>query len=525
MALNDRVEKYIGENRKLLVTTFVAVFFFVFVAHGYRFAHLLLSHDSLNEFFSWGDIGWEKRSVVGWKVALGRFILPVYQMVFHGFIEIPWLSALLTTIWLWFTVYLICKAFKIVENVILILIAGSFAVNLSITSQFATYIGDCDANNFALFLATAGFCLWKRGGKMSLLAIPLITCVLGIYQSMISIFISLVIFYCILLLLENEDILNVLKKGSCGVLLLGVSGAVYACMLKTVWTVWKVVPASGYNSLNRLYGIQSGSWYELVRETYVRWVEAFVYQPSIAWRPLICLLNIIVLVLTTGLIIFFALKKGVRIQNLFLIVVLEIIMPFGMNVSYFLSDGTVHYLMMYSFWLIYSFLLILIGKEMPVSNAAENMNVAVKCTGVAVILLILFTSIQTANGAYIKKEMEENATFSTMTRVMYAIENTEGYEEGKTELLFVGTPQYISNDIYGSLKGLTGMESDSPISGSGFYRSYLKYVLGINAKVCSENASLEYNETVSAIKKSKMPVFPEKGFIQWYGDILVIRMS
>ncbi|WP_077390173.1 hypothetical protein [Mobilibacterium timonense] len=200
-------------------------------------------------------------------------------------------------------------------------------------------------------------------------------------------------------------------------------------------------------------------------------------------------------------------------------------MPFGMNVSYFLSGGTVHYLMMYSFWLIYSFLLILIGKEMPASNAAENMNVAVKCTGVAVILLILITSIQTANGAYIKKEMEENATFSTMTRVMYAIENTEGYEEGKTELLFVGTPQYISNDIYGSLKGLTGMESGSPISGSDFYRSYLKYVLGINAKVCSENASLEYNETVIAIKKSKMPVFPEKGFIQWYGDILVIRMS
>lgn len=112
-----------------------------------------------------------------------------------------------------------------------------------------------------------------------------------------------------------------------------------------------------------------------------------------------------------------------------------------------------------------------------------------------------------------------------MTRVVHTIENTEGYEEGKTKLLFVGTPQYISNDICGSLKGLTGMEGDSPISGSGFYRSYLKYVLGINAKVCSENASLEYNKTMNAIKKSKMPVFLEKGFIQWYGAVLVIRMS
>lgn len=525
MALNDRVEKYIGENRKLLLTTFVAAFFFVFAAHGYRFAHLLLSHDSLNEFFSWGDIGWEKRSVVGWKVALGRFILPVYQMIFHGFTEMPWLSALLTIIWLWLTVYLICKTFKIAENVILVLIAGSFAVNLSITSQLATYIGDSDANIFSLFLATAGFCLWKRGGKVSLLAIPLITCVLGIYQSMISIFITLVVFYCILLLLENEDILNVLKKGFFGILLLGVSGVVYAGVLKVVWTVWKIVPASGYNSLNRLYGAQRDSWYELVKGTYVRWVEAFVCQPSIAWQPLICLLNIIVLVLTAGLIFFCAKKNGVRIQNLCMIVALEIVMPFGMNVSYFLSGGTLHYLMMYSFWLIYTFLLILIGKEMPVSTLAGRMNFAVKCTVVVVIVLILITSIQTSNGAYIKKEMEENATFSTMTRVVYAIENTEDYEEGKTKLLFVGTPQYFSNDIYGSLKGLTGMESDSPISGSGFYRSYLKYVLGINAKVCSENASSEYNETVSAIKKSKMPVFPEKGFIQWYGDVLVIRMS
>lgn len=116
-------------------------------------------------------------------------------MIFHGFTEMPWLSVLLTIIWL--TVYLIWKMLMIAENVILVLIAGPFAVNLSITSQLATYIGNCDAI-FFLFLAIAGFYLWKRGGKTYLLAISLITCILGIYQSMTSVFITLVVCYCIL---------------------------------------------------------------------------------------------------------------------------------------------------------------------------------------------------------------------------------------------------------------------------------------------------------------------------------------
>lgn len=82
-----------------------------------------------------------------------------------------------------------------------------------------------------------------------------------------------------------------------------------------------------------------------------------------------------------------------------------------MNVSYFLSGGTVHYLMMYPFLLIYSFLIILTGQDMAVSTLAEQMNFAVKCIVVAVTLLILLTSIQTSNGAYIKKKLRKMLHF------------------------------------------------------------------------------------------------------------------
>ena len=67
-----------GERQRLLAS-FAAVFLCGLLAHGYAFAGLTLSHDSLNEMFLSGDIHYAAGSVADWKISLGRFLYPAFS--------------------------------------------------------------------------------------------------------------------------------------------------------------------------------------------------------------------------------------------------------------------------------------------------------------------------------------------------------------------------------------------------------------------------------------------------------------
>ena len=87
-----------GERQRLLAS-FAAVFLFGLLAHGYAFTNFTVSHDSLNEMFLSGDIRYAAGSVADWKISLGRFLYPAYRAVFSGGAGTPWLSGVLSLVW------------------------------------------------------------------------------------------------------------------------------------------------------------------------------------------------------------------------------------------------------------------------------------------------------------------------------------------------------------------------------------------------------------------------------------------
>ena len=98
---------HITGERKRLLASFAAVFLCGLLAHGYAFAGLTLSHDSLNEMFLSGDIHYAAGSVADWKISLGRFLYPAYRTVFSGGAGTPWLSGILSLVWVSLAVYLV----------------------------------------------------------------------------------------------------------------------------------------------------------------------------------------------------------------------------------------------------------------------------------------------------------------------------------------------------------------------------------------------------------------------------------
>ena len=151
-----------GERQRLLAS-FAAVFLFGLLAHGYAFTNFTVSHDSLNEMFLSGDIRYAAGSVADWKISLGRFLYPAYRTVFSSGAGTPWLSGVLSLVWVSLAVYLVSRLFSVDNALLLAVIGALFVTNVSYSALAATYIYDLDGDMLAMLLAVCAAYLLLRG--------------------------------------------------------------------------------------------------------------------------------------------------------------------------------------------------------------------------------------------------------------------------------------------------------------------------------------------------------------------------
>lgn len=223
-----------GERQRLLAS-FAAVFLFGLLAHGYAFTNFTVSHDSLNEMFLSGDIRYAAGSVADWKISLGRFLYPAYRAVFSGGAGTPWLSGVLSLVWVSLAVYLVSRLFSVDNALLLAVIGALFVTNVSYSALAATYIYDLDGDMLAMLLAVCAAYLLLRGTlrRRALAVIPIV-CSLALYQAMISVTVSLVMIACILRLLESESAKAVFFDGLKAVGILFIGGAAYYILVRAV---------------------------------------------------------------------------------------------------------------------------------------------------------------------------------------------------------------------------------------------------------------------------------------------------
>ena len=267
-------------ERKRLLASFAAVFLCGLLAHGYAFAGLTLSHDSLNEMFLSGDIRYAAGSVADWKISLGRFLYPAYRTVFSGGAGTPWLSGILSLVWVSLAVYLVSRLFSVDNALLLAVIGALFVTNVSYSALAATYIYDLDGDMLAMLLAVcAAYLLLRGAGRRRALAVVPIVCSLALYQSMISVAVSLVMIACILRLLNSESAKTVLFDGlkAVGILLAG--GAVYGFLVRAVCRASGIALSDGYNSLLSLGRMTPALIPAAVRSTYATWAGSILRQP------------------------------------------------------------------------------------------------------------------------------------------------------------------------------------------------------------------------------------------------------
>lgn len=326
-----------SERRRLLVS-FGAVFLFGMLAHGYAFTNLTVSHDSLNEMYLFGSIHYAAGSVAEWKISLGRFLYPAYRLIFSGAAGTPWLSGILSLVWISLAVYLIARMFAIDHVPLLAVLAGLCTVNATYSALTATYIFDLDSDMLAVLLAVLAAYLWftRSGWRRIFAAIPVVLS-LALYQAMVSVTVTLIMIACILRLWKNESAKDVFLDGLSAIGILLLAGAVYYLLVRAVCSAADVAIGSGYNGLANLGKMTLSLVPAAIRSTYKTWLTNTLRQPFVWNSGLTHGIHLLLVFILLAAFVPVLIRKKLPAANLLLGLALIALLPFGMNLCGFLN--------------------------------------------------------------------------------------------------------------------------------------------------------------------------------------------
>ena len=523
-------------NRKTFLICLIATFIWGLIAHAYGYFSGAFSHDSLNEF---------NAAVFGndWKIQLGRVLVPLFRTIFSGVLTMPWLIGLLSLLFIGLSVFLTTKIFKVQSKIVIIVIAGVFTANNTVTSTTATYINDLDSNMMALLLSVLAVWLWLKLKWGFLIGIIPVAFSMGLYQGYVSMTITLVMIYLILELLNSEDFKTVLIKGLKAIVMIIGGGVLYIILIKVVTSVTGVALLSGnYNSVD-IFTTYSLSDY--IYNAYSTWISSIydlLVPTSFYPKNLIIIINIFIILIGA----YFAVRKWVHIKwkEKILTAILIFLLPIGMNIAAVLSGISDEVIMQYAIWMTYLFVILLVvpslketGRSLifkkkdedqqSVSKERAKINIrsGLSVISVCLICVILYSNVQVANAAYLKKDMEATATLSLFTRIVYEMEEVDGYVCGETPVVFAGdaSAQIDETEEFESISVMTGMERKSSASPeSSYYQAYFDYVLMDSAVMADEDT---WDEIIASDFVADMPCYPETGSIQLVDGVLVVKLS
>ena len=195
--MKDKIKKQFKANNMKFISIITTIF--MFMSHGYVYFNQIFSHDSMKIIYC-GD--W----LLYDTVEIGRYIIPLYLLI-RGKYYPPFIIGILSIIFMILIIYYLVKLFDIKNKTNIAVISGILSSSCTITLLNATYIEYSDMYILSFLLAiVSAYLLLKSKMKLRIpLSILLLVISLGIYQTTIPIFVSLIIIYTILDIVKKEN--------------------------------------------------------------------------------------------------------------------------------------------------------------------------------------------------------------------------------------------------------------------------------------------------------------------------------
>lgn len=494
------------------------------VAHSYMFFNNSLSHDSLSE------INGELYSNI-WKIQAGRVFVPIYRLLTHTSIALPWLIGVFALFWIGLSVFLVTKLFNIKSDTLIFIVSAIFTTNITVTATVASYIHDFDCNMFAMLLSVLAVYLCNKFKYGFLFGSVCITLSLGLYQSYVAVTVTLLLFVLIYEAINNKNTKSTLITGSKGLVMLLISAILYITAVKVIPIVLGVTLSTGHNnSLSSLGKLNITTIIPEIIKAYTDCIYQFL-TPAYSFPETLVRAISILIFLIIGVLVFATLfNKKVDVANKIVFIICIGLTPLAMNVTSVLSSGMSHLLTTYAFSLFY-LLAIILSENFIKKHQNTEKNKSIKYNTpllltVMCILFIVINNIQVSNSVYFKKDLEHEATQSLFTKISYDLQKYDTYEPDKTPVVFVNEPSCLNSSIPGFEKyeRIIGVNSTYGLffTQKNRIQMYYDYYL-ITPIILAEDKywyEMQNNEQIQ-----KMPDYPSKGSIAMIDGVAVVKLS
>ncbi len=514
MIKNKLIEKFPENERKNLLLCFVSTFIFGIAAHAYGLLNDIFSHDSLNALYSGAT---ENMS----KISVGRFLVPAVR-AFRGPVAIPWVIGLLAMCWIALSTYIILKMFDVRSKPAAVILSGFMVTNATVTAITATYVHELDIDMFALFLSCLAAYLWKESKKITGLIPVVILSVMSmaIYQSYAEVTVTLIILELVLETLENGKTGEIFVRGVKGAASIGLGAGIYFALNRLMCVLFKT------ETLDR---VNVAAEYEesFIQRVYLMFKSiaiAFFTPSTVISTVVIAAVNVLVFAGIAAAVIVLWKKNRVAAGGKVFTLLLFAMLPAGMNFVCLFTHENVHDVMIFSFWMIYAFAVALFFRN-PFSFRKESRKTLYKTASFVFAGVLLWNNILVSNTAYLKKDMEQEATLSMINRIVDDLEEREDYVVGESEIAFSGYPEihklYPGFEKVSHMIGLRFTTTTGAVAYTSFFNGYdnlFRYYLNYPANV----SDTDYSDDS---RVAAMPSFPEEGYIQNLDGVIVIKLG
>ncbi|MCM1213893.1 MAG: glucosyltransferase domain-containing protein [Lachnospiraceae bacterium] len=497
---------------------------FFTLANGYRFFHTLYSGDSLYMLY---------QNNAGWEVALGRFLKPVLTLL-RGALAAPFLISVLSLVWLCLSVYFVVDFLEIKRTMSIALIAAVMSCNITVLSLSASFFPDMDFYLLALFLSIFGVWLMKKGKPTYLIAGSLSLCAsLAIYQSYICVSIALVMIHFLYQAPAFPSFRKLLEKAAGYLFSFMAAAAVYFAAWKILQYLFDIWTADSYNGLASIGDYSQTGIGSILAVTCQNVLDHFVYPQTfitntfhgvslnLFWTCLLRFCNAAVLLMILFALVKVNIKIGTKLWQKLIQLIILVLFPLGINFVCVVSRGMEHTLMIYAFHFVY-ILAVKLAENLFLRPADQPQAKSARIPWLitlSAVTVISWSNIVFSNQVYLRRNLQENAAQSLMTRIVYSIEAKEDYIPGVTPVAFSGTfensPCISDTEPFDTLY-LYGM-GKTILTYPGTDHAFLSYVLNANmnlAYVSSEDEAVQ-----------QMPVYPAEGSIAYIDGMLVVKIS
>ena len=520
------------KQNMILAAVSAAVFFFL--TNGYRFFNPLLNGDSIMMLY---------QNDAAWQVALGRFVQMPLILLRGGFTA-PFLISILAMLWISLAAAVAADVLRLKQRRSLVLTGAVLACCPSVITLGSGYLPWLDFFSLALFLAVFSVWLITEGGRIKTAGgILCLMLSIGIYQAYLGAMIALVMIRMLLRTFTsdphewNRDALRYILSAACAAVLW------YVCWrgLQAAFGVWT---ADTYNGLASVGDFSEVSVLQAAGLAYGSFFDYFLHPArmvtytfrgtdmSMLWEILLKVCHaLLALALAYALYRLFR-RDGAKAgegRTLFSVyrVLILVLFPFGANIVCFFSRGMEHTLMQHALQFAYVLVIALCEaadepEGTPSATAETQRAPGTRLAGVLPVLLflpLLWNSFVFSIQTYLKKDLQERAMQSLMTRIVASVESMEGYVPGETAVGIAGS--FEMNPYF---DGPAHMEDIAPL-GTG--KTVLAY-FGPDEIWLSffESAQIPFvRPDESREEICSMPLYPAKGSVAWVDGMIVVKIS